>query len=423
MTLNLQIVLAIIGVVVVLMIYLVSKWQHRMRRRFLWLTHAQSRPKNRSQNQDSNNSAPASPVYAGKRLDGDSDGNADGDGRGDVMDDSEDVAQIDSDAGAFPDTSPDISAKPNQPTDAREPVFTNASDAVADSGPTGLNSHSIEGFEQLSQIDYWVKITGERDVGRESVLAIYHAVAADFSKTRGLYGFKMPQRTWCSVEDEAEDSRFTDLVMTIQLADCNGAISEREMARFSALVARLSEGTGREFVFMAPVENALAQAEAIAEFTRHYQSIFIVNIRPQEGVRFQGAIIDRYARQMGMEADGNHYYARFKTVGKDKVTLYSLADMSDTGQFDFDNMKTFSTDGLTFFTRPAVNRSPGAVFAEMVDTAKAFASRIKGVASTPNHDDLAQHEVDAIRQSIEKAAATMQQQGIAAGSDEAARIF
>ena len=283
--------------------------------------------------------------------------------------------------------------------------------------------HPVEGFEQLSQIDYWGKITGERDVGRETVLAIYRDGAADFSKARGVYGFKTPEQGWCNLEDEAEDSRFTDIVMTIQLADRNGAISEQEMTRFCALVSRLSEGTGREFAFMAPVESAFTQADAIADFVRHFDSVFVINIHPREDESFDGTAIDRYAPQLGLERDQNHCYSRFKSVGKSKVALYSLADLSDTGRFDFDNMKSFSTDGLTFFTKPAVNRSPGAVFAEMVDTAKAFASRIKGEVNSPDHDDLSEEVIDTTRKSIERVAAEMEQLGIPAGSDEAARIF
>ena len=86
-------------------------------------------------------------------------------------------------------------------------------------------------------------------------------------------------------------------------------------------------------------------------------------------------------------------------------------------------MKLFNTAGLVFFTRPAVNRSPGAVFSEMVDTAKAFAARIEGVVSSPDHNDLSQEVADEIRKSIEQVAAEMERLGIPAGSDEATRIF
>lgn len=294
--------------------------------------------------------------------------------------------------------------------------------------PGRFRRRAIPGFERLSQIDFWAKITGARDVGRETVLAIYHDGAAGLAKPHSIHGLKVPEKVWCNLEDEAEDSRFADLVVTVQLADSSGAISDAEMTRFSNLVSKLSEGTGREFQFMTTTENAFAQAAAVAEFAGHFDSVFVVNISPSPGQqqgtgRFQGAAIDRYAPGMGLERDGNQYYSRFKQVGKGRVRLYSLANRSETGRFDFHDMQSFSSHGLVFFTKPAVNRSPGAVFAEMVDTAKAFAARIQGVVDSPNHGDLSQEEVESIRRSIEQVAAEMERAGIAAGSDEAARLF
>ena len=88
------------------------------------------------------------------------------------------------------------------------------------------------------------------------------------------------------MEQESEDSRFGDIVVTIQLADRNGPIDDSEMTRFSALVANLSEGTGRGFTFMASIESAMEQANAIAAFVRYFDSVFVVNIKPQETVSF-----------------------------------------------------------------------------------------------------------------------------------------
>jgi len=294
--------------------------------------------------------------------------------------------------------------------------------------PGRFRRRAVQGFKRLSQIDFWAKVTGTRDVGRETVLAIYHDGAAGLAKPHAIHGLKVPEKVWCNLEDEAEDSRFADLAVTVQLADSSGAISDTEMTRFSNLVSKLSEGTGREFQFMTTTENAFAQAAAIAEFAEHFDSVFVVNISPnfgqQQGAgRFQGAAIDRYAPGMGLERDGNQYYSRFKQVGKDRVRLYSLANRSETGRFDFHDMQSFSSHGLVFFTKPAVNHSPGAVFAEMVYTAKAFAARIQGVVDSPNHGDLSQEEVESIRRSIEQVAAEMERAGIAAGSEEAVRLF
>ena len=318
-----------------------------------------------------------------------------------------------------------------EPSLGGEGAFTEAesehgseSDSTPESkGNNGVSITAAEGFEKLSQIDYYVKLSGERDVSRDSVLAIYREGASELSKTHSIYGLRMPDKVWRDLENEPEESRFGDLVITIQLADQNGPVTEQDMTRFSGLVMKLSESTGRGFAFMAPIESAHEQAQAIEKFRKRFDSIFVVNIRPLEEETFDGAMIERCATQIGLTPDENNFYARYKPVGKQKVCLYSLANMSDTGEFDMENLRGLKTRGVTFFTRPAVNRSPGAVFSEMVDAAKAFASRIKGEAIAPGYDDLSMEDVEAIRKSIEKVAREMESYGIIPGSEEATRLF
>ena len=301
--------------------------------------------------------------------------------------------------------------------------FTAQPSTTLSNSPTEFIPPKIDGFERLSQIDYWVRITGERDVGRETVLAIYHDGVRNIGKTHSIHGMQLPEKTWRDVESASEGARFADLILTIQLADQVGPISESEMTEFSNLVTKLSEGTAREFLFMTTIDNAFLQADALNRFIRHFDSVFAINIWPKNSDAFQGAAIDRCALQVGLERDGECYYSRFKPVGKNKVKLYSIANMSESGQFDFDNMHTFSTRGLVLFTKPAANRSPGAVFAEMVDSAKAVAARISGVVTDPNHAELSQHDVEKTRRAIEQTAESMNNAGIAAGSDEATRLF
>lgn len=311
--------------------------------------------------------------------------------------------------------------------DVKAGVTPTSEQLSPDNSDTGAASSyaypDIQGFDRVSQIDYWAKIFGERDVGRESVLGQYREAISSLGKASRIYGLKIPEKNWCDLEQESEESRFADLVITVQLADQRGAIKENELLKFSELVSNLAVGTGREFVMMAELESALQQAKLIFEFIQYYDSVFVVNIAPDRAEKFSGGEINRCAAQLGLEQNKNSYFVRNKTVGKDKVCLYSLANMSDSGKFDFDNLKDLTTPGVTFFTKPAVNRSPGAVFAEMVDTAKAFAARVKGEAIFPEGGNLSQEDVDRIRKSIEMIAQEMEDLGISPGCEEAKRIF
>lgn len=281
----------------------------------------------------------------------------------------------------------------------------------------------ITGFQKLSQIDYWVRIYGERDIGRENLLAQYRESASRLTKPSRIFGMRLSDQSWRDIEYESEDVRFGDVVVTIQLADRNGAITRSELGNFTTLVSNISEGTGRGFNFMASVESALAQGRVLYDFVQFYDAVFVINVRPAHAETFAGNAILRCATQLGLEPDMSKFFVRNKAVGKKKICLYSLANSTDSGEFDFEHIRELNTHGVTFFTRPAVNRSPGAVFSEMADTAKAFAARIKGEISTPSGNDLSQEEAERLRVSIEKTAQLMEESGIDPGSDEAMRIF
>ena len=295
--LNLQIVLVIFGAIVVLMIYLFSRWQNQTNRQSKKTTGTRGRAFRKdapalggfdADGDQAEMSALDTPDYSGEEADlpdseapenrrifsapgfsGDDEAAGENSGEDALPeksfsgDSAADAMPGDAERYDLATAAPAGGWPEGRTDDSRAPVFGKQAG--------GLHNHSIDGFEQLSQIDYWVRITGERDVGRESVLAIYRDAAIDFTKTHSIYGRKVSEKRWYNLENEAEGTRFDDLVLTIQLTDCNGAISEGEMARFSALVLRLSEGTGREFVFMTTVENALAQGRRPGRVRRTFR--------------------------------------------------------------------------------------------------------------------------------------------------------
>lgn len=422
---NLQITLLVLGIVIVAAIYFYSSWQQRSVR------------KNRNQTPTSATGAPLFGAATAVAPALDTDTNADIVAATDeqvataagIIEQPEQLAETPERANRQPQ--PEVVAwerhnamRPEAESVEPQTAHDQAGQAdETEATPIDDIIHPAAGFERLSQIDYYVKLSGERDVSRESVLAVYCEKTIGLTIKHGIFGLHLPDKVWRDLETEPEESRFCDLVVTVQLADKNGPISAHNMTRFSSVITALSETTGRGFAFMAPIENAHQQAIAIDRFRKRFDSIFVVNIKPEDAEFFEGPVIDRYATQIGLSINQNGFYARHKLVGKQKVCLYSLANMSDTGEFDIDNMRAVRTRGVTFFTRPATNRAPAAVFAEMVDAAKVFASRVKGVAIAPGYDALSSDAATAICRSIERAADEMESYGIAPGSEEATRLF
>ncbi len=297
------------------------------------------------------------------------------------------------------------------------------SDSQSDDASAQFQYPEIEGFIRVSQIDYWIKLTGKRDVGRESALALYREEASLLTKQHQIFGQKTPNRDWRALEQEAEGARFGDLIITLQLADKDGAVGQEELDRFVTLASILAKGLEYEFTLMAPIESALKQGRAIADFIRYYDSLTIIHVKPAVSEYFEGSAINRCATQLGLDRSPEGFFVRNQLVNKNKTNLYYIANMSKTGEFDFDNIKDMRIRGVTFFTKPVLHRSPGVVFTEMSDTAKAFAARAKGNASVPDHHTLSQSYVDRNRALIEKNAREMEELGIAPGNEEAMRLF
>ncbi len=311
----------------------------------------------------------------------------------------------------------------NEPGEKVEDMETDDVNDVAYGAAGPFQYPEIEGFARVSQIDYWIKLTGKRDVGRESALALYREEANLITKQHQIFGQKIPKREWCTLEQEAEGVRFGDLIITLQLADKDGTVGQEELGRFVTLASTLAKGLDYEFTLMAPIESALRQGRAVADFIRCYDSLVIIHVKPAVSEYFEGAAINRCAAQLGLERSPEGFFVRNQLVNKNKTHLYYIANMSKTGEFDFDNIKDMQIRGVTFFTKPVLHRSPGVVFTEMTDTAKAFAARIKGNTSVSGHHTLSQSYVDETRALIEKNAREMEDFGITPGNEEAMRLF
>ena len=282
----------------------------------------------------------------------------------------------------------------------------------------------IQGFDRLGQVDYWVKLSGGKDLGREALYAQYRELFAELKNSTRIYGIRTTDREWVDIETETDSARFLELVVTLQLVDSSGAITRSELNPFTDMVTGFSEAIGKNITFMAPLESAAQQARALSECVQMFDypcMVFVVPERPDQ--HLSGGAIAKCARQMGLETHRNNYFVRTKTVGRKKVRLYGVANLSDEGTFDFDQMDSLKSPGVVFFFRPLVHESPGSVLSEMASTAKSFAGRMGANTITPEGNDLTVEVIGDIRAEIESKSMEMEACGLHSGGDAVMRIF
>lgn len=290
--------------------------------------------------------------------------------------------------------------------------------------PPRFKYPEIPGFEQLGQIDYWVKLFGGGDVGKEALQAQYKELFGTLNKATRIYGIRTTDHQWTDVLSELDSARFVKLVISLQLVDARGPITRSELNRFTEMVTRFSESIGKDVTFMAPLESAIQQARTLSEYVKTYDSPCLVLVVPAlPNQRLNGKVIANCAAQIGLETHKTNYFVRTKTLRKEKMLLYGVANLSDEGTFDFARMDTLETQGVVFFFHPVIHETPGAVLSEMVSTAISFAGRIGAKAITTDGEEFTAAMTADIRLKIESRCNEMAACGLKSGADSIMRIF
>lgn len=306
--------------------------------------------------------------------------------------------------------------------DGDDPLFAGAERLPNVEGgqpPAALEIPVDEG--NVRQIDYWVRIIGDEPVERDRILSIYRQHEYRLEHARSIHGRAVPSGTWCDMEKEPDSTRFTDVVMTLQLCDQNGPVTESELTQFTNLVFSLSEALDRKFSFQGTVEEALEQASRLERFCQDNDVFAIINICGEGDRKFRGPEVLRAVEGSGMRyGDMRVFHGPESANGE---ALYSLANMVKPGIFELDRIKEFTTPGLTMFMSVPRCASPGDVFGRMAYVAGKITNQLGGVMLDQNHQPLDEASLKQIRKQVEDMAAAMSAKGIAPGSEEALRLF
>ncbi|MBI18795.1 MAG: hypothetical protein CMK60_14110, partial [Proteobacteria bacterium] len=91
------------------------------------------------------------------------------------------------------------------------------------------------------RIDYWARLPGQDPVSRDVVLVLYREHEIRLEHPRAVHGRSHPGNVWLDLEQAGSDELFTDLVVSLQLADHRGPVDEAELTRFNTLVYGLAE--------------------------------------------------------------------------------------------------------------------------------------------------------------------------------------
>ena len=324
----------------------------------------------------------------------------------------------------------------------REPSLVSASEFHLDPAPEagGENNAPLENQRSVDEdrfttvtaefdddlgwplkIDYWARVPGSEPVTCHDVLSVYRRHELDLEHPHLIHGRSYPSNVWVDLEEASSADRFSDLVVSVQMVDRRGPVTESELTRTNSLVYELAEELNRKFQFDMTVEEAIDQALRLDHFCQRHDVLVIVNIAAQEGSEFAGNDIQRIAERSRMQiGDMGMFHFLDPRTGHSRFTM---ANRFEPGNFDPAALKTFSTRGLTLFMSMPRVPDPLAVFDEMIAVAQYAASELSGELRDPDGGKIGESGVEKIRQQVTDIGELFHRVGIVPGSEEALRLF
>ena len=265
-----------------------------------------------------------------------------------------------------------------------------------------------------SRIDFVATLETEKVTGGEAVSSAIVDSLAKPGKPVAWEGYNAESAAW---EPLATAGSYGTLRAGLQLADRNGAASEKDFADFDALVHEVAEALGAS-CDLPEAAAALQRAQQLDALCAEVDVQIGLNLIARAGA-IPGTRIRAFAEAQGLalERDG-----RFRRRDEGGLELFTLANMQPP-TFSADSMKTLSTSALTLLIDVA--RAPGGIsaFDRFVEFARALADAVSAAIVDDNRRTLDEAALGRIRAQLQALYASMEQQGVAAGSPSALRLF
>jgi FtsZ-interacting cell division protein ZipA len=287
--------------------------------------------------------------------------------------------------------------------DRIEPVLSEASGRTSPAGST-----LDPGIDFIATLQAHELVTGE---------AISAAIVDSLdrpAKTVTWEGYSRQTTTW---EPLGAAGEYETLRAGLQLVDRKGAASQKDLSDFSTMVQAVAEAIGASCTLPEPAV-ALERAQRLDALCADVDVQIGLNLVAR-GSSFAGTKIRAFAEAHGLVLEAGGRFCRRDDAG---LELYSLCN-AELPAFSAEGMKTLATRGLTLLFDVA--RAPGgiAAFDRYAELARVLAETLSAGIVDDNRRPLDEAGLNRIRAQLQALYASMEQQGISAGSQLALRLF
>lgn len=273
------------------------------------------------------------------------------------------------------------------------------------------------------KIDFIMRLPADSTVMRDVALGVYKQHEYEIDKPHRLYGCRADSDLWSELQHDSQRMRYSDLALSIQLVDARGPIDDTELHKFSQVGLKLADALHRRTQFSMPYEEALARAQELQKFCETFDVIAAVHVVAAEGQTFRGRLLEHAARKLDMQWGARCIFHMKNEFSPGCRHLFSLANLSGTGEFPAGQWERFETASVTFFMSVPCAHRPASVFDKMISAAQALAETLGGQLKNQERRPLAKQGIAVIRRQIETIEEQMRARGIVPGSQTALRLF
>ncbi|MCA1977917.1 MAG: hypothetical protein LDL19_01640 [Thiobacillus sp.] len=264
-------------------------------------------------------------------------------------------------------------------------------------------------------IEYRVRLQGD------GILASVFADA--FNQLRGLgkvvrwHGLPVGAVEWEEVHPW-RDAHYQQVIVTLQLADRNGAVTEDQLAALCAALTAVASAHGLR-IACDDMADALERAQSIDRFCVDVDVLIGLNVVARGEGAVNLARIVREAESGGMVLGTDGVFQLLDSRGE---PLYALCN-HDAEPFFGDVHEGQSSQGVTLqFDVPRVPDGVK-VFDGMVAFGRRLANEVGGILVDDNLRPLTDAGIDKIRTQLTQIYERMEARGVPSGSRRALRLF
>jgi hypothetical protein len=258
-------------------------------------------------------------------------------------------------------------------------------------------------------------------LGSEGVLANVFADAFNHSRTLGKavrwVGLPVGATEWEEVQPW-RDVHYQQVVVTIQLADRNGAVQEEQLSALCGLLQATGQAHGLRVACDDTVE-ALERAQAIDRFCVDVDVLIGLNVvaRGEGAVNLTRIVREAESSGMVLGVDGV-----FQLIDSRGEPLYALCN-HDAEPFTATVVEGQTSQGVTLqFDVPRVPDGLK-VFDGMVAFGRKLANEVGGILVDDNLRPLTDTGIEKIRTQLTHIYERMEARGVPSGSRRALRLF